>query len=195
MAIEIAFQEGDSKSFDKLLKEQMESPVKHYEKELATIRTGRASIALLENIKVEAYGQFMVLKELATLGAPEPRLLTVQPWDKSVIGEIEKAILTSDLGATPVNDGALIRIQLPQMSAARRDELLKLLGKKTEDCRVGIRTVRKDFHNELRDAEKKKIISEDFAKKLVELLQKITDQFMEKIDQMNEKKENELKMV
>jgi ribosome recycling factor len=190
--IEIVFKEGDSKSFETLLKSYMEPPIKHYDKELASIRTGRASIALLENIKVDAYGQIMALKEVATLGAPDPRLLTIQPWDKSIISEIEKAVASSDLGASPVNDGALIRIQLPQMSASRRDELIKLLGKKTEECKVAIRNIRKDFHNEVRDADKKHIISEDFAKRLADLLQKITDQYIEKVDQINNKKAAEI---
>lgn len=190
--IEIAFQEGDTKSFEKLLKEHMEKPIKHYEKELASIRTGRASVALLENIKVDAYGQMMNLRDVATLSAPDARLLTVQPWDKGVMAEIEKAILESDIGAAPVNDGTIIRIQLPQMSASRRDELVKLLGKKTEECRVSVRNVRKDFHNEVRDADKKHIISEDFAKRLADLLQKITDQFIEKAEQLHGKKETEI---
>jgi ribosome recycling factor len=190
--IEIAFREGDSKSFETLLKQYMEAPLKHYEKELASIRTGRASIALLESIKVDAYGQLMTLKEVATLGAPDPRLLTIQPWDKSIIPEIEKAVAVSDLGAAPVNDGNLIRIQLPQMSASRRDELVKLLGKKTEECKVSLRNIRKDFHNEVRDADKKHIISEDFAKRLADLLQKITDQYIEKADQLNNKKAAEI---
>jgi ribosome recycling factor len=193
--IEIAFSEGDSKSFEKLLKEHMENPLKHYDKELASIRTGRASIALLENVKVEAYGQIMGLRELATLSAPDSRLLTVQPWDKSIIGEIEKAIAASDLGAAPVNDGTIIRIQLPQMSASRREELVKLLGKKTEECKVSLRNIRKDFHNEVRDADKKHIISEDFAEKLAELLQKVTDQYIEKVDQINTKKTNEISHI
>jgi len=192
MAIEIAFQEGDLKSFEKLLKEHMDKPLKHFEKELLGIRTGRATVALLENIKVDAYGQLMGLKELATLAAPDARLLTIQPWDKSVIGEIEKAIQVSDLGASPVNDGTIIRIQLPQMSSSRRDELLKLLGKKTEECRVSIRNVRKDFHNEVRDAEKKRIVSEDFAQKLSEHMQKITDEFIKKADQLHDKKAAEI---
>lgn len=190
--IEIAFSEGDVKSFETPLKTDMDAPIKHFEKELATLRTGRASISLIENIKVQCYGQLMALKEIASLGAPDSRLLTVQPWDKSVMGDIEKAIATSDLGVAPANDGNLIRIQLPQMSAARRDELSKLLNKKTEECKVAIRNVRKDFHNEVRDAEKKRIISEDFAKKLADLLQKITDQFIEKADQMATKKNTEL---
>jgi ribosome recycling factor len=190
--IEIAFREGDSKSFETLLKSYMEPPLKHYEKELASIRTGRASIALLENIKVDAYGQMMTLKEVATLGAPDPRLLTIQPWDKSIIPEIEKAVAASDLGASPINDGALIRIQLPQMSASRREELIKLLGKKTEECKVSLRNIRKDFHNEVRDADKKHIISEDFAKRLADLLQKVTDQYIEKAEQINNKKAAEI---
>ncbi|MBM3893645.1 ribosome recycling factor [Candidatus Dependentiae bacterium] len=190
--IEITFQEGDTKSFDKLLKEHMEKPLKHYEKELASIRTGRASVTVLENIKVDVYGQMMSLRELATLSAPDARLLTVQPWDKSILPDIEKAISLSDLGATPVNDGAIIRIQLPQMSASRRDELLKILGKKTEECRVGVRNVRKDFQNEVRDAEKKRLISEDFGKKLSDVLQKTTDLFIDKTEQLHKKKETEI---
>ncbi len=190
--IEIAFQEGDSKAFENPLKEHMDKPIKHYEKELAAIRTGRASIALLENIKVDAYGQMMSLKELATLSAPDARLLMVQPWDKSVLSEIEKAIAVSDIGAAPINDGNVIRVQLPQMSASRRDELVKLLGKKTEECKVGVRNVRKEFHNALRDAEKKRTISEDFAKRLSDLLDKVTNTFIEKAEQMNDKKAAEI---
>ncbi len=190
--IEIAFSEGDVKAFETPLKALMEDPIKHFEKDLATLRTGRASVALIETLKVNCYGQFMTLKEIASLSAPDSRLLTVQPWDKSIMGEIEKAISGSDLGLTAANDGNIIRIQLPQMSSARRDELSKLLGKKTEDCKVAIRNVRKDFHNEVRDADKKHIISEDFAKKLSEVLQKITDQYIEKADKLSEKKNTEL---
>jgi len=193
--IDIAFQEGDSKSFDTLLKEHMDKPIKHFDKELATIRTGRATTSLLDHIKVEAYDQLMSLKDCATLSAPDVRLLTIQPWDKTIIPNIEQAIQNSDLGMAPVNDGTIIRLQLPQMSSARREELVKLLGKKTEECKVGIRNVRKEFHNEVREAEKKHIISEDFAKRLSDLLQKITDQFIEKTDQLSEKKATELRNV
>lgn len=192
---EIAFQEGDSKSFEKLLASEMDKAVKHFEKELTTIRTGRASTALIENLRVECYGQFMPLRELATLAAPEGRLLTIQPWDKSSISSIEAAIHNSDLGVTPANDGSIIRIQLPQMSSARREELVKLLGKKTEEARVAVRNVRKDFHNELREAEKKRIISEDFGKRLSTLMQKVTDQFIEKIDQTSDKKAIEVNQI
>lgn len=187
--------EGDSKSFELLLKAEMEKPLKHYERELASIRTGRAHTSLVEGIKVESYGQLMPLKDIATIAAPDARLITIQPWDKSTIPEIEKAISVSDLGLTPANDGNIIRLQLPMMSSARRDELVKVLGKKTEDCRVGIRNVRKDFHNEVRDAEKKRIVSEDFAKRLTDLLQKVTDQYIGKTDDLHTKKENELKSL
>lgn len=187
--------EGDNKSFETAVKAAMDKPIKHFEKELAGMRTGRATTALLENIKVECYGQIMPLRELATMAAPDARLLTIQPWDKSSIPAIEQAIMNSDLGATPANDGNIIRIQLQQMSSARRDEMVKVLGKKTEECRVQIRNVRKDYHNIVREAEKKKTISEDFAKRINDLLQKITDQFIDKADQMNDKKEAELRQV
>ena len=187
--------EGDNKSFEVELKTAMDKPIKHFEKELASMRTGRATTALLENIRVDCYGQMMPLRELATLAAPDARLLTIQPWDKGVIGAIENAISNSDIGATPANDGNIIRIQLQQMSSSRRDELVKILGKKTEECRVNIRNVRKDYHNIVREAEKKKTVSEDFAKRISDVLQKITDQFIEKADQMNDKKETELRQV
>ena len=192
---EIAFREGETKEFEKMLAVEMDKPIKHFDRELAAIRTGRASTKLIEDIKVESYGQYMPLKEVATLAAPESRLLTIQPWDTSNIPAIEKAIMNSDLGVSPANDGSLIRIQLPQMSSARRDELVKLLGKKTEECRIGIRNVRKDFHNEVRDANKKKIISEDFAKKLSDLLQKVTDKFIAQTDALHDKKAAELKNI
>jgi ribosome recycling factor len=196
MKNEIEFQEGEVRGFEFLLKEQMIYPMKHFEKELASIRTGRASTALIQDVMVECYGgKTMPLKELATLGAPDARLVTVQPWDKSLIGEIEKAILASDVGITPVNDGNIIRLQLPQMSTERRSEIIKILGKKTEECKVGVRNVRKDFHNEVRDAVKKKIISEDFAKKLNDLLQRVTDEFITKTDKTAEKKGCDIRMV
>lgn len=191
----IIFSEGNPKEFESLLKEAMEAPLKHYEKELVAIRTGRASTTMVSDIKVECYGQMMPLRELATLAAPESRLVTIQPWDKGVIGDIEKAILTSDLGVTPINDGQTIRIQLPMMSSERREELVKSLGKKTEDCRVGVRNIRKEFHNLLREAEKEHLISEDFAQRLSQLLQKTTDLYIEKAEVLHKKKESELKVV
>ena len=193
--IEIIFEEGNSSNFEKQLKAEMENPIKHYEKELAAIRTGRASTKLVEDIKVDVYGQQMRLRDLASISAPDARLITIQPWDKTVIIEIEKAINASDLGVAPANDGNLIRIVLPQMTENRRSELEKVLGKKTEECKIGIRNIRKEFHNLVRESEKEHDISEDFAKRLSDLLQKITDQFTAKIDDMNDKKLKEIKLV
>lgn len=192
---EIAFQEGDIKSLETILHAEMQKPIKHFEKELVAIRTGRASVSLLDNIRVECYGQFMPLRDLATLSAPESRLLTIQPWDKGTLGEIEKAIRASDLGIAPMNDGTIIRLQLPQMSTERRDELVKVLGKKTEENKIGVRTVRKDVQNEIKEAQRKHLISEDFAHRLTDVLQKITDQYIAKLDEMAKKKADELHII
>ncbi|KKP53658.1 MAG: Ribosome-recycling factor [candidate division TM6 bacterium GW2011_GWF2_33_332] len=181
----IIFSEGDSKTFENSVNEAMDLAIKHFDKELTSIRTGRASTAIFDGLKVECYGQLMGIKEIASLSAPDARLITIQPWDKSIIGDIEKAILASDIGITPVNDGQLIRLQFPMISSQRREELVKVLGKKTEECRVSIRNVRKEAHNFLREAEKEKLISEDFAERLSHLLQKITDKFIEKTDAPN----------
>lgn len=191
----IIFTEGDTKGFENTIKNEMTKPLKHFEKELSVIRTGRASAALVENILVDCYGQSMPIKNLATIATPDARLITIQPWDKSVINDIEKGILNSNLGVTPVNDGELIRIQLPQMSAARREELVKELGKKAEESRIGVRNIRKEYHNQLRDTEKKHGISEDFARRLKDLLQKVTDEHIAQINTMQEKKTGELKHV
>lgn len=188
----LIFTEENTKDFEVALREKMTGPVKHFEKELSVIRTGRASAALVENIPVDCYGQSMPIKNVATISIPDARLITIQPWDKSVINDIEKGILNSNIGITPINDGELIRLQLPQMSSARREELVKELGKKAEEGRIGIRNVRKEFQNQIRDVERKNGISEDFAKRLKDALQKITDEFVAKIDAIQEKKSKEI---
>ncbi len=193
--MEIIFQEGNSSDFENIIKSEMDKPIKHFEKELVAIRTGRASTKMVEDIKVEVYGQLMRLKEVANISTPDARLIAVQPWDKSIINDIEKGLLTSDLGVTPANDGNLIRIQLPQMTESRRTELDKVLGKKTEECKIGIRNIRKEFHNQVRDAEKKHLVSEDFAARLSDILQKITDQFITKAEELHNKKAEEMKFV
>ena len=187
--------ENESKLFESAVKEEMTQAIKHFEKDLVTVRTGRASTTLVDNIRVECYGQMMGLKELATVSTPDARLITIQPWDKSLIVEIEKAIQASDIGIHPSNDGTVIRLQLPQMSSDRRDELVKILSKKTEECRVSVRNVRKEFHNQLREAERKSTVSEDFARRLADTLQKITDTFITKVDEMHHKKEQELRAI
>lgn len=179
--------------FEKAIAAEMDKPLKHFQKELTTIRTGRASTAVLENVPVVCYGSQMLLKELAALSAPDARLLVIQPWDKGTIADIEKALLASELGLTPVNNGEIIRIQLPMMSTERRDELTKMLHKKLEECRTQMRNIRKDVQNLVRDTEKKKVISEDFAKKLLELLQKQVDLAITNAEKLSDKKEQEIK--
>lgn len=185
----LMFVEGETKTLEIEMNEQMNKCIKHFDHELTSIRTGRASVDMLEGIRAECYEQQMLLRDLATLAAPDARLLTIQPWDKGTLGAIEKAILTSDLGLTPLNDGEIIRLQLPQMSSERRDELVKILHKRVEECRVQIRNVRRDFMNAVRDAQKKNNISEDFAKRLEGLIQKITDTFISLANERADKKE------
>jgi len=188
--------ENDIKSFNEPIQQEMEKAVKHFEGELIKIRTGRAHTSLIEDVQVSAYGQPPVpLKSLASLAAPDVRLITVQPWDASVIPDIEKAILASSVGVTPANDGVLIRIQLPEMSSDRRDDLIKILGKKLEESKVSIRNIRKDYHNIIRDAKKDKKISENFFNRLEDELQKATDVWVKKVDQMAEKKKVDITTV
>ncbi len=150
--------------FEKLVDKEMDAPIKHFERELATIRTGRAHPALVEDIKVIVYGGTqMAIRELATITTPEARALFIQPWDKSIIGDIEKAIMASSLGLTPANDGNVVRITLPEVSSQRREELIKVLGKKLEETRERIRDVRATFRTAAKEAERKKEIEEDFS--------------------------------
>ena len=187
--------ENDTKGFENAMETDMSKAVKHFERELATIRTGRAHTSMIENIKVSCYGQSPVpLKTVAALSAPDSRLLTIQPWDPSTIGDIEKGILASDVGLTPMNDGKIIRLQLPDMSTSRREDLVKVLHKKLEECRVSIRVVRKEFNNLVRDAKKGKKISEDFSNRLDDSLKKITDKFVAQVEQMSSKKEQSIKV-
>jgi len=187
--------EGDIKGFEKDVALAMQEPIKHFEKDLVGIRTGRASTKLIEEVKVECYGQMMNLRDVATLGAPDARLLTVQPWDKSMLGAIEKGLLASDVGITPQNDGQMIRLALPPMSSDRREELVKILNKKTEEARVGIRGVRKDAQNLVKTAEKDGDLSEDFAKRLADSLQKVTDNSIKIVDELSAKKATDIRAV
>jgi ribosome recycling factor len=188
--------ENDSKSFEQGMNAEMIKVIKHFEGELIKIRTGRAHTSLIEKIMVACYGAAPVpLKQVALLGAPDVNLLTIQPWDAGIISDIERAIRASDLGANPSNDGTLIRIELPKMSSTRREELIKLLHKKLEEARVSIRNVRKDFNNIIRDAKKDKTISENFYNRLLDLLQKITDNFITQAEQLSDKKEKDLRTI
>mgnify|MGYP002154996521 CR=1 FL=1 len=164
-------------------------------KELATLRTGHASPALVEHIKVDYAGALLPLNQLAGISAPEARLLVIQPWDKSCLRNIEKAILTSELGLTPLNDGNIIRINIPPLSEERRQELTKIVRKRVEERRVAIRNLRHDAMNELRELEKKKEISQDENKRLSNQLQKLTDGCIATAEQIGQDKEKELTQV
>jgi ribosome recycling factor len=190
------FVEGAStKPLESALDLEMNKPFAHFEKELQKLRTGRAHTSMLEDIKVLAYGSSMSLKDIASLSAPEPQLLVVQPWDKGLMADIEKAIALSEIGVTPRNDGNVLLVPLPKMSGSRRDELQKVLAKRLEEYRVAVRTIRKDVHTLIRTAEKDKKISEDYGKRLQNILQKNVDAAIEKAEQFSSKKEAEIKAL
>ncbi|KKR96708.1 MAG: Ribosome-recycling factor [candidate division TM6 bacterium GW2011_GWE2_41_16] len=192
MAILVLTEGMNPKQFEQTIEALMVPSVDHFEKELAKIRTGRAHPSMVEGLKVECYGTALTLKEIATITAPEAQLIVIQPWDQSNINAIEKALSLSDLSVSPVNDGSLIRIQIQPMSSSRRQELIKLLGKKVEETKVAVRKVRQDINTIIKDSEKARKISEDTAKRLQDALQKMTDKFVAKIDTINTKKENEI---
>jgi ribosome recycling factor len=177
------------------VQKDMEHSVGALRKELAKLRTGRASTALLEHIMVEYYGATTPLNQLATLSAPEPRLLVVQPYDRSAMSDIERAILKSDLGLTPNNDGKVIRIPFPQLTEERRRDLVKHVKKIAEEFRVSLRNHRRDAIEHLKEAEKKKEITADDAKHGQERVQKITDEFIARVDKIVKAKEEEVMEV
>jgi ribosome recycling factor len=176
-------------------KDRMGKAVEALRKELATIRTGRAHPGLIEHLRVDYYGAPTPLNQLATINVPEPRLLTIQPWDHQSLGAIEKAILKSDLGLNPSNDGNIIRLVIPQLTEERRKELVKVVHKKVEEGRVAVRNVRRDRHDELRRLQREKEISEDAQYLAQEELQKLTDDFIQDVERVGEEKEAELLAV
>ena len=170
------------------VKAKMDKTIESLKTELTKIRTGRASTGLLDTIQVDYYGTKTALKNMATLSVPEPRLLTVQPWDISQIEAIEKSILKSDLGLTPTNDGKIIRIQIPQLSEERRKEMVKLVGKVGEEAKVAIRMVRRDANEGLKNAG----LSEDDVRKRQAEIQKVTDQQIAFIETLLKNKEKDI---
>ena len=176
----------------KSIEDRMKSSLKVFRADLATIRTGHATPALVEHIKVEYAGVPTPLNQLAGISAPEAGLLVIQPWDKSSIRNIEKAILKSELGINPSNDGNIIRIAIPPLSEERRQELIKVVHRRVEERRVAIRSLRHDAMNDLRKMEKDKEISQDEHKRAQDQLQKITDVFMAEIEKFGKDKEQEL---
>jgi ribosome recycling factor len=171
---------------------RMQSAVHALDRELDSIRTGRARPALVESLKVEYYGTPTPLNQMASVNAPEPRLITIQPWDKTQLGTIEKAIQKSDLGLTPSNDGNIIRLAIPALTEDRRKELVKVVHKKVEDGRVAVRNVRRDSLEHLRKAQHDKQISDDDERRAQDRLQKLTDRFVAEIDKHGQTKEQEL---
>ncbi len=174
------------------VEEKMQKTGEGLKRELATIRTGRATPTLVEHIKVEYAGFPAPLNQVAGISVPEARLLVIQPWDKGSIKSIEKAILTSELGLTPVSDGNVIRINIPPLSEERRQELIKVVRKRVEERRVVIRNLRREAMEELKELEKNKDISQDEHKRALNQLQKLTDSFIADIEQIGLDKETEL---
>jgi ribosome recycling factor len=175
--------------------QKMRKSLEAVQRELVTIRTGRASPALIEHVKVDYAGSVLPLNQLASITTPNASMLIVQPWDKSSLNIIEKAILKSDLGLTPINDGRIIRINIPPLSEERRQELLKVVKRRIEDGKIALRNVRRDALEELKTQEKDKEISQDELKHLQNQLQKLTDAFTVRIEQAGKDKKKEVMEV
>jgi ribosome recycling factor len=170
----------------------MEKAIEAQKKDLARVRTGRAATSLLDEIRVDYYGTPTPLNQVGTLAVPEARLITIQPWEKNLIPEIEKAILKSDLGLNPASDGTLIRIAIPPLTEDRRKEMVKMVRRMCEDTRISIRNVRRDANEALKKLEKNKDISEDELKRGEKEIQELTDQFIKKADEVVAAKEKEI---
>jgi ribosome recycling factor len=174
------------------LKTRMEKAVEDFRKEMASVRTGRASVHMLDGITVDYYGTMTPLNQLANVSAPEPQMITVQPWDVSQLSSIEKAIRSSDLGLNPMNDGKLIRVPVPVLTEERRKDLVKHLHKVLEEHRTAIRNIRRDGNDGIKKAMKDKKITEDEERRALEELQKLTDDEIKKMEEMSKGKEKEV---
>ena len=174
------------------LHQKMNRSIEVLKKEFVRVRTGRASSAILDGIKVNCYETQMPLDQIASLSVPESRLITIKPWDQSIIGEVEKSILKSELGLTPMNDGKIIRISIPPLTEERRKELAKLARKMAEDGKIAIRNHRREANEMFKELKNEKEISEDDMYKSQDEVQKITDEFIKKIDDITSEKEKEI---
>ncbi len=177
------------------MKELMDGAIKELHSELAKVRTGRASLAILDDIRVNCYDSMMPINQLASLAVPESRLITIQPWDAKVIGNIEKAILQSDLGLNPTNDGKIIRIAIPPLTEERRLEFVKLARKLTEERRITIRNIRRDTNEMFKDLEKEKEISQDELRRCQTEVQEVTDEYIKKVGEILAHKEQDIMEV
>lgn len=171
---------------------RMQKAVETLKQDINAIRAGRANAALVERITIDYYGTPTPINQVASISVPEARLLVIQPWDRKLLTDIEKAIQRSDLGINPTNDGQVIRLAIPPMSEERRRDLVKTLHKKLDEHKVAVRNIRRDVQDRLRDREKKKEISEDELKRSVERLQKLTDRYIEEMDKVGKAKEMEI---
>jgi ribosome recycling factor len=183
------------KEVESTARQRMEKVIAALQHEMASLRTGRASINLFDGIHVEAYGSPMPLNHVATLHVPEPTLVTIQPYDVSQIGLIEKAIRASDLGLNPSNDGKIIRVPIPTLTEERRKELVKKLNHEAEEHRILVRNVRRDANESFKKLLKDKAISEDDERRAIEEMQKLTDAYIAKIDQLSKGKEKDIMQV
>ena len=172
--------------------QRMDKSIESLKHEFASIRTGRASVALLDKIMVDYYGSPTPINQVANISVPEPRMILVAPWDKSIIGAIEKAILQSDLGLNPGNDGTAIRLTIPQLTEERRKEIVKIVHKKAEDAKVAVRNIRRDANDVLKKEEKAKTITEDDVKDGLDQIQKLTDKKIKQIDDLKAVKEKDV---
>ena len=171
---------------------RMDKSIEALKHEFASIRTGRASVSLLDKVMVDYYGTPSPINQVANISVPEPRMILIAPWDKSMIGAIEKAILQSDLGLNPGNDGAQIRLVIPQLTEERRKEIVKVVHKKAEDAKVAIRNIRRDANDAIKKEEKAKTITEDDAKDVLDEIQKLTDAKVKHIDELKAVKEKDV---
>jgi len=176
-------------------RQRMESALEQLRREFATVRTGKATSALLDSVRVEAYGGKVPLNQVGTVSAPEPRLLTIQPWDKALLKEIERGLHDSGLGLNPSNDGVLIRIPIPPLTEERRREYVKQLNKLAEEARVTVRGARKDANDDVKARQKKEGLSEDDIRREQSEVQKLTDQYIGKVEEMLKHKEAEVMEV
>lgn len=176
-------------------KHRMDISIENFRQEIAKIRTGKATTALLDGVKVDYYGTMTPLRQVGNVSVLDPHTLSITPWDKGMVQNIEKAILTADLGLNPANDGTNLRIPIPPLNEERRRELVKLVKKFGEDCKVAIRNVRRDANDQLKKEEKEKSISEDEKKRLEDEVQKTTDEHTKQVDELIEHKEKEIMAI
>ena len=175
--------------------DKMKKALEALRREYSSLRAGRATPALLDKVNVDYYGTPTPVNQVANVSVPEVRMVTIQPWEKTMLGAIEKAILKSDLGLTPNSDGTIIRLNIPQLTKERRTELAKTIGKKAEDARVAVRNIRRDANDAIKKLEKEKVATEDDSKKAQEDMQKVTDKYIKEIDNTMAAKEKEIMEV